>query len=156
MSKGHTLGSYMAQKVPRLGKSRNGVFYVRSLWRDSTGKRHLRQQSLGTKDPLLAQAIALRFCLTLTEAKAMKKTGGIADLLSLHTNPLKITTATGEVVDFDPSNPAEAAYADKVLSRPCKIHLAFWATQTAWPKIGFLPVVSPSSQSLTRTIHAGP
>jgi|GEM_PF-1961922 len=45
-----------------------------------------------------------------------KKTGGIADLLSLHTNPLKITTATGEVVDFDPSNPAEAAYADKVLS----------------------------------------
>jgi integrase len=110
----------MAQKVPRLGKSRNGVFYVRSLWRDSTGKRHLRQSSLGTKDPLLAQAIALRFSLTLTEAKAMamaKKTGGIADLLSLHTNPLKITTATGEVVDFDPSNPAEAAYADKVLSQ---------------------------------------
>lgn len=108
----------MAQKVPRLGKSRNGVFYVRSLWRDSTGKRHLKQQSLGTKDPLLAQAIALRFCLTLTEAKAMaKKTGVIADLLSLHTTPLKITTATGEVVDFDPSNPAEAAYADKVLSQ---------------------------------------
>ena len=43
-----------------------------------------------------------------------------------------------------------------VMSRPCKIHLAFCATQTAGPKIGFLRVVSPSSQSLMRTIHADP
>jgi integrase len=104
-------------KVPRLGKNRHGVFYVRASALDPEGKRRVSQHSLSTKDPHLARVLALRFCLTLAEGVELKKTGGIADLLSLHTNPLKVTTATGEVVDFDPSNPAEVAYADKLLSQ---------------------------------------
>jgi integrase len=103
-------------KVPRLGKNRHGVFYVRSSALDPAGKRRVSQHSLGTKDPHLARVLALRFCLTLAEGVELKKTN-ILELLRLHANPLKITTATGEVVDFDPSIPAEREYADKLLSQ---------------------------------------
>jgi integrase len=104
----------MALKVPRLAKSRNGVFFVRVLWRDATGKRHIKQISLQTKQPALARVLALKFNFEIeaTHPMGSKK---IPDLLGL--NPLKITTATGEVVDFDPSNPAEAAYADKIINQ---------------------------------------
>lgn len=102
-------------KVPRLGKNRHGVFYVRSSALDPAGKRRVSQHSLGTKDPHLARVLALRFCLTLAEGVELKKTS-FADLLSLHTNPLKLTTTTGEVVDFDVSNPAEREYANKLLA----------------------------------------
>lgn len=101
----------MALKVPRIGKSRNGVFYVRIIWRDATGQRHIKQQSLQTKEPALARVLALKFNFDIEAAQHMG-TKKISDLLGV--NPLKITTATGEVVDFDPSNPAELAYAEKV------------------------------------------
>ena len=52
-------------KVPRLGKNRHGVYYVRSSALDATGRRKVFQQSLGTKNPRLANILALKFCLSL-------------------------------------------------------------------------------------------
>lgn len=58
-------------KVPRLGKNRHGVYYVRSSALDATGRRKVFQQSLGTKDPRIAQILALKFCLTLAQGCSM-------------------------------------------------------------------------------------
>ena len=58
-------------RVPRLGKNRHGVFYVRSSGPDGSGKRKVRQQSLGTKDPQAARLLALKFCLALAEGQFM-------------------------------------------------------------------------------------
>lgn len=58
-------------KVPRLGVNRFGVFYVRSSTLDATGRRKVIQYSLGTKDPLLAKAFALRFNLALVSEELM-------------------------------------------------------------------------------------
>lgn len=58
-------------KVPRLGLNRHGVYYVRSSAPDATGSRKVTQRSLGTKDPLLAKALALRFCLSLISKELM-------------------------------------------------------------------------------------
>lgn len=58
-------------KVPRLGLNRHGVYYVRSSALDATGSRKVTQRSLGTKDPLLAKALALRFCLSLISKELM-------------------------------------------------------------------------------------
>lgn len=58
-------------KVPRLGLNRHGVYYVRSSAPDATGSRKVTQRSLGTKDPLLAKALALRFCLSLISEELM-------------------------------------------------------------------------------------
>ncbi len=105
----------MALKIPRLAKSRNGVFFVRVLWHDATGKRHIKQYSLKTKEPTLARVLALKFNFHIEAFERHMGTGKIHDLLGL--NPLKVTTATGEVVDFDPSIPAEVAYADKLVQQ---------------------------------------
>jgi integrase len=105
----------MALKIPRLSKSRNGVFFVRVLWHDATGKRHIKQYSLKTKEPTLARVLALKFNFYFETFAHHMGTGKIHDLLGL--NPLKVTTATGEVVDFDPSIPAEVAYADKLVQQ---------------------------------------
>jgi integrase len=103
-------------KVPRLGKSRHGVFYVRApVLEPSTGKRRVIQKTLNTKDPALARLFALRFCLFLAEGNAVNTNKGLIGGLADSINPLKITTPTGETVDFDPSNPAEAAFAEKFL-----------------------------------------
>ena len=58
-------------RVPRLGVNRHGVFYVRSSAQDASGRRRVTQQSLGTKDPLLAKVLALRFCLNLVSEELM-------------------------------------------------------------------------------------
>lgn len=55
-------------KIPRLGRNRLGVFFVRfpsSV--DANGRRTVVQQSLRTKSPALAKVLALRFCLQLAE-----------------------------------------------------------------------------------------
>jgi integrase len=59
-------------KVPRLGRNRLGVFYVRypSLL-DERGRRKVVQQSLRTKDPATAKLLALRFCLYLAGGGAV-------------------------------------------------------------------------------------
>ncbi|MDI9233713.1 tyrosine-type recombinase/integrase [Limnohabitans lacus] len=81
----------MALKVPRLAKSRNGVFFVRVLWRDATGKRHIKQISLQTKQPALARVLALKFNFEIeaTHPMGIKK---IPDLLGL--NPMTQKMAT--------------------------------------------------------------
>ena len=58
-------------KVPRLGKNRHGVFFVRASELDGAGRRKVYQLSLGTKDPQLARVLALRFCLSLAERNSM-------------------------------------------------------------------------------------
>jgi hypothetical protein len=58
-------------KVPRLGKNRHGVFFVRASKLDGSGRRRVYQLSLGTKDPHVARLLALRFCLNLAELDSM-------------------------------------------------------------------------------------
>ena len=58
-------------KIPRLGKNRHGVFYVRFLALDVSGRRRVFQNSLGTKNPHLAKVLALKFCLTLASGNSM-------------------------------------------------------------------------------------
>ena len=70
-------------RVPRLGKNRHGVFYVRSSGPDGAGKRKVRQQSLGTKDPQAARLLALKFCLALAEGQFMAKPRGSTDRYEL-------------------------------------------------------------------------
>jgi integrase len=61
-------------KVPRLGVNRFGVYYVRSSSPDVVnGRRKVTQQSLGTKDPLLAKVLALKFCLSLLSEDLVSK-----------------------------------------------------------------------------------
>jgi integrase len=105
----------MALKIPRLSKSRNGVFFVRVLWHDATGKRHIKQYSLKTKDSSFARVLALKFNFYIETFAHHMGTVKTQDLLGL--TPLKVTTATGEVVDFDPTIPAEVAYADKLVQQ---------------------------------------
>jgi integrase len=90
-------------KVPRLKRNRYGVYGLRMLWLDETGKRRETLHSLQTKDGATARVLALKFNL-LIETHGM-------DNIKRFTNPLKITAADGEILDFDPSNPAEAAWA---------------------------------------------
>lgn len=54
-------------KVPRLGRNRLGVYYVRyPSFVDDQGRRRVVQKSLRTKDPDVAKVLALRFCLDLS------------------------------------------------------------------------------------------
>jgi integrase len=48
-------------RVPRLKTNRHGIFCLRLLWLDTTGKRRETQHSLGTKDPAIARILALKF-----------------------------------------------------------------------------------------------
>lgn len=58
--------------VPRLGRNRHGVFFVRSpSYVDELGRRRVVQQSLKTKNPAQAKLLALRYCLKLAEREAM-------------------------------------------------------------------------------------
>lgn len=58
-------------KVPRLGKNRLGVFFVRSSFSDSNGKVSVAQLSLRTKDPGLAKWLGLKFCIHLARGGSM-------------------------------------------------------------------------------------
>lgn len=60
-------------KIPRLGKNRLGVFFVRSSHADPSGKRCVTQLSLQTKDPGLAKLLGLKFCIHLAQG------GNLAD-----------------------------------------------------------------------------
>jgi hypothetical protein len=62
----------MSLKVPRLSKTRHGVFYVRAVFFDENGKRHIRQHSLGTKKPEIARTLALKFSLQIEERRMNK------------------------------------------------------------------------------------
>lgn len=59
-------------KVPRLGRNRLGVYYVRfPSFVDAQGRRRVVQKSLHTKDPGVAKVLALRFCLSLSSEEAL-------------------------------------------------------------------------------------
>jgi integrase len=146
----------MSLKVPRLSKTRHGVYYVRAIFFDENGKRHLKQHSLQTKNSAVAKFLALQFCLKLakTERQFMdvwdKKHGAsskeIAAALAALDRPvpaisakfkedfveskspaaapseadlynaLKVTTPLGSI-DFDLSNPADSAFAERFLAQ---------------------------------------
>jgi integrase len=54
-------------KVPRLGKNRLGVFFVRSSVKDANGQASVAQLSLRTKDPALAKLLGLEFCIHIAK-----------------------------------------------------------------------------------------
>ena len=102
----------MALKIPRLSTNRHGVFYIRVYFFDQSGKRRLKQHSLRTKDCTQARVLALRFNLEFeTRCQMERKKIGLEALLDAISNPLKHTASDGESIDFDPSNPAELAFA---------------------------------------------
>lgn len=61
------LFSALNLKIPRLGKNRRGMYYVRQSAPDALGTRKVVQHSLATKDPNTAKYLALKFNLTLAE-----------------------------------------------------------------------------------------
>jgi integrase len=102
----------MAIKIPRLGKTRHGTFYVRVYFFAQNGQRKLQQFSLNTKNPEEARALALKFNFQIETSRVMKREKTTIEKINeLITSPLKHTAADGESIDFDPSNPAESAWA---------------------------------------------
>ena len=81
-------------KVPRLGRNRLGVFYVRyQSFVDPQGRRRVVQKSLQTKDPALAKVLALRFCLDLSLVENPKNMQDPREGIS----PWTLNLSTGEV-----------------------------------------------------------
>jgi integrase len=88
----------MPIKVPRLILSRHGVFCLRILYADPiTNLRREKRVSLGTKLPMLARLIALRFNTAFEERAMTKKT--IADLLAEHIHQYKINLPDGTTIE---------------------------------------------------------
>ena len=58
-------------RVPRLKLNRHGVFCLRVLWLDESGKRRERLHSLNTKDPTVARLMALQFNTSFELQRAM-------------------------------------------------------------------------------------
>jgi integrase len=58
-------------RVPRLKQNRHGVFSLRVIWQDPTGKRRETQHSLGTRSPTVARLLALQFNEALERKRAM-------------------------------------------------------------------------------------
>ncbi len=58
-------------RVPRLKLNRHGVFCLRVLWLDESGKRRERLHSLNTKDPTVARLMALQFNTSFELKRAM-------------------------------------------------------------------------------------
>lgn len=52
-------------RVPRLKTNRHGIYCLRVLWLDESGKRREVQHSLGTKSPTVARLLALQFNLKI-------------------------------------------------------------------------------------------
>ncbi|WP_310626370.1 hypothetical protein [Limnohabitans sp.] len=90
------------------------MYSLRVYFFDQNGKRRLRQHSLGTKDSAQARVLALRFNLDFeTQCDMERKKTVFEELAAKVSNPLKITIG-GNLLDFDPSNPAEVAYVEKL------------------------------------------
>ncbi len=78
--------------VPRLGRNRLGVFFVRSpSFVDEKGRRRVVQQSLRTKNAALAKILALKYCLQLAERQTVHSTDPRNGV-----NPYTINMETGE------------------------------------------------------------
>ena len=80
-------------KIPRLGRNRRGVFFVRfPSTVDAQGRRTVVQQSLRTKDHESAKLRALRFCLDLaTGGGRPMSSGDPRDVV-----PYTVNVLTGE------------------------------------------------------------
>lgn len=103
-------------KVPRLGKNRHGVYFVRSSALDSAGRRRVRQQSLHTKDPQLARVLALKFCLSLAEGLSMSD---FRDRIA----PYGINLSTGEAHAKDAADHARMMQAiQKLIEAQAALH----------------------------------
>jgi integrase len=92
----------MSLKVPRLGKNRHGVFYVRAIFFAQNGQRHLKQHSLLTKDPQEARTLALKFNLDIEERRMNIKN---------FSNPLRLYPDGS--IEADLTKPEELAFMEK-------------------------------------------
>ncbi|MDI9331061.1 MAG: site-specific integrase [Alphaproteobacteria bacterium] len=119
------------------------MFALRVYFFDQNGKRRLKQHSLGTKDSAQARVLALRFNLHFEEAQCdmERKKTVFEELADKVSNPLKITIGAN-VLDFDPSNPAEVAYVEKLRAEQAaydkcgaeKVLAQLWTPDQAQPQ----------------------
>jgi hypothetical protein len=99
----------MALKIPRLGKNAHGVYYFRLLFWDENGRRHIKQESLHTKNAVLARTLALKLNFLL-ENKVLMASNSSKPPVGLF-NALTITAFDGEKIDFDAGHAVETDYA---------------------------------------------
>lgn len=137
-------------RVPRLGANRFGVFYVRSSAEDASGRRKVTQRSLGTKDPLLAKVLALRFCLNLVSKELM------ADSRK-HNQTYEIDLSTGKVKADGPEDHALAMEAVKHLMEGDNLERMFRQHAPMAPQpTGADSLVSAAAQLLGQGMAAMP
>ena len=67
-------------RVPRLKQNRHGVYSIRVLWLDETGKRRETLHSLRTKHPTVARLLALQFNEAFERKRAMTEKPALPNL----------------------------------------------------------------------------
>lgn len=92
-------------RVPRLGRNKFGVFYLRLTVTTADGKPKVVQKSLQTKDPLTAKVAALRFNLQLMSHVPMSSESQI--------RPYFVEAATGRIQSSDDADAARRREAQK-------------------------------------------
>lgn len=92
-------------RVPRLGKNKFGVYYLRLTVTAADGKPKVVQKSLLTKDPLTAKVMALRFNLQLMDNAPMSSNSQI--------RPYFVEAATGRIQSSDDADAARRREAQK-------------------------------------------
>jgi integrase len=127
----------MSLKVPRLAKNRHGVYYVRAIFFDLTGKRHIQQHSLSTKNSQEARALALKFNLNIEERRMNIK--NFSNSLRLHPDGS---------IEADLTKPEELAFMERLTRKSAaKMEAereAMRAQERAW---AMLPHVKPLAKA---------
>lgn len=114
----------LAIKVPRLGISRLGVYYVRTSVRTVVSGRKVIQRSLGTKDPNLAKILALKFCLSLASEDTLAA-------FDKTINKYELDLAAGKAKADNPEDHARMIEAMKVMADLRAMSAQHAALQTA-------------------------
>jgi integrase len=104
-------------RVPRLKTNRHGVYCLRILWLDDSGKRREAQYSLGTKTPALARILALKFNAELEHLRMTKPkpSSKFQEILDKTIRPFELDLSKGIMKadgpeDFDNMMKAIEAY----------------------------------------------
>lgn len=117
-------------RVPRLKTNRHGIYCLRVLWLDESGKRREVQHSLGTKSPTVARLLALQFNLKIehqrmTNRKPSSTLQGILDEIA---RPFELDLSKGIMKAEGPEDHARMMEALKTYK---EIHGAYPPLQEA-------------------------
>lgn len=84
-------------RVPRLKTNRHGIYCLRVLWLDESGKRREVQHSLGTKSPTIARLLALQFNLKIEHQRMThrKPSSDIQAILDEIARPFELDLSKG-------------------------------------------------------------